>query len=237
MDADTGQHGEEGKPHIRTALIIGEIIVVENPVVHAFTGGPVLINTFILSRAAGNGRIETDIVLRLDIAASAIWRGRAVSPAGTGIEVLMGSSQRAPEFDPAAAVIHTIANHAFSCKADRSTICIPQVTIFIESRFATVSIEINERIQMPMPAKTVCRIVIVSRIEADIFKRQIRVLREKFMNRDNPGNRIVPSGAGNADMQGQINVPGNIMNSEGIDGVAEEILFEVTVISPGRAGI
>jgi hypothetical protein len=202
VDADAGKHGKEGKPHIRTALIIGEIIVIEDSVIHAFTGGPVLINTFILSRAAGNGRIETDIVLRLDIAASAIWRGRTARSAGTGIKILMGRGQRTAEFDAAAAVIYTIANHAFACETDGSAIGIPQVTVFIESGFAAMSIKVDERVQLPMIAETVGRIIIVSRIKADIFEGQIRVLRDKFMYRDNAGNRVVPSRTGNADMQG-----------------------------------
>lgn len=176
MDVNSGQDSEEADPHSRSPLVRSEMIVVKDAVIDPLTGGTILVDVLVLGRVSGNGWIQTDIRVSLDVHTAAIVGRRAIANAFAGRSGFAGSSKRAAEFDAIVSVIHALVCHTLSSMTNRDTVRSNGNGILYVFLSATLAIEVNERIAMPgIDAEPISRHVVVSRIQTDILDGSKRI--------------------------------------------------------------
>ena len=98
------------------------MIVIQDPVIHTLRTCPVVIDSFELCRAAGNGGIEADIPFRFCINTAAISGGGAGIFGGA--TVFLAAGHWTTPFDPAAAGASAPVDHPAVGLAQWGTICV-----------------------------------------------------------------------------------------------------------------
>ena len=104
-------------------------------------------------------------------------------------------------------------------------------------RASPVSVEVNERADIPFPAEPISGVVVMCGVQADIPDRDVRVKSPEFPEGDNGADAVVAPGVQEADMQGQVNTELCIVGAEHVKGVSEIKDFLITVPSPVGIGV
>ena len=104
-------------------------------------------------------------------------------------------------------------------------------------RASPVSVEVNERPDIPFLAEPISGIVVMCGVQADIPDRDVRVKSPEFPEGDNGAYAVMPPGVQETDMQRQIDTVLCIVGAEHVKGVAEIKDFFITVPSPVCIGV
>lgn len=144
-----------------------QAIVIEDPVIDAFTGGTFLVNILILLGIPGDARLETEVsfilyVDRAPIAARGAFGGvRAFlnTAAFPGTSVFMGIFNRV--ISPGA--------HFVPSPADRMSFLVESDILRGIFGGFFPAVDVDQRIHIPALQQFISRDVVMGRIEADIF--------------------------------------------------------------------
>lgn len=131
-----------------------------------------------------------------------------------------------------APVDHTETGHA-----KRSAILINRDRVRDRAGTSPIRIEIDKSADIPFPAKLIGGIVVMSRVQAEISDRDIRIYGLKFPEGDNGTDTVVPSGIQETDMEREVNAGIRIMRAEHVKGMPEIKNFLITVPSPVCIGV
>jgi len=212
MDVDGSTDGKEEDPHGRTSAVGRKVVVVENAVVDTLTGSAILVDCLVKLRFPRNGWIKTDVICVLNVDGASIAGGRAVTAAGTGIQVFVCSSQWASELKTVVFEVFALIDHAAASVTDRRTISVICNIVLDNLLFQTAYIEVNKRINMPNIVKeAVSGHVVMSGVETDVFNTGIRTGCKELVKTDKTGSRVMTPGRKYTDMHGEVYMSCSIM--------------------------
>ncbi len=235
MDIDADDHSEKRIAFSGMDAHIVQMVVIEYTVINPFAGSTVVVNFLIFIRSPWHRSIEPDVPFRFCVDTPAISRGRTIFLAGTGIHFATGKGT-APF---TGMLLLTIApvDHTETGHAQRRTVFVDRDGIRNGNRPAAVSIKVDEGTDAPFFAKSICGIVVIGRIQAEVTDRDIRVDGFKFTQGDNGGDAVMPPGIYEADMERKVNPDVRVMGAEHVKGMAEIKSFLVAVPSPVSIGV
>ena len=95
-----------------------------------------------------------------------------------------------------------------------------------------VSVEVNERPDIPFLAEPISGVVVMGGVQADIPDRDVRVKCPEFPEGNNGADAVIAPGVQEADMQGQINAIFCIMGAEHVKGCVRNKRFPHHCPSP-----
>lgn len=200
MDVDADDHGEKGVMYSGVDAHIMKMVIIEYPVIYPFTGSTVLINLFVFLCAARDRWIKPDVPFRFGVNAPAVSGGRAFLPAWAGIHFAAGKGA-APftgMFLPAVSPV----DHAGSCHAQGSAVCVNGNGVRDGIRPSPVGVEVNKRADPPFPTEAVSGIVVMGGVQTEIPDRDIGIDRPEFTEGDNVADAVVTSGIQKTDVGG-----------------------------------
>lgn len=126
-----------------------------------------------------------------------------------------------------APVDHTETGHA-----KRSAILINRDRVRDRAGTSPIRVEIDKSADIPFPAKLIGGIVVMSRVQAEISDRDIRIYGLKFPKGDNKAYAIMASGIQKTEMKREVSANISIMKAEHIKGMPEIENFFIAVPSP-----
>lgn len=232
MNIDADDHGEERIPLFGMDAHAMQMVIIEHPVIHFFTGSVVVVNHLILRCTSGYRSIESDIPVwfRVDTPAIRGWGTLLFTSAG----IHSATSEGTAPFTRMLLFTVPPVDHTETGHAQGSTVFVNGDGIGDRIRPSAVGVEVDKRADSPFPAKPIGGIVAISGIQTEVTNRDIGVEGFdgcKFAQRDNSGDAVVPPGVYETEMQGEVNAKVRIMGTEHIKGMAEKEGFFVTVSS------
>lgn len=98
-------------------------------------------------------------------------------------------------------------------------------------------VEVDKREDPPLFEEFIGSIVIMRGVEADIFHGDVRRMFAEFVESRKETDGIVPSCAGNAEKEGQVQMLFPVMEGKRVKAVAEEIVIQVRIPAPVGIGV
>ena len=230
MDADADNHSEERIPLFGVYAHIMKMIIIQDPVIHPLTGSAVIVNFLVFCGSSWNGSVKADVPVRFCVDTAAIRRGRAFFLTGTGMHFAAG--QWAAPFTGMLLFTVSPVDHTQAGHAKGRAVRVNGDGVRDGIRAAPVSVEVNERADVPFLAEAISGIVVMGGVQAEVPDRDIRVKRLEFPEGDNGAYAVVASGVQETEMQGQVNAVPGIVGAEHVKGVAEIKDFLITVPAP-----
>ena len=154
-------------PHIM------QMVVIEYPVVDPFGSSTIIIVFFVLFRTPGNRCVESDIPGRFGVDTPSV-RGIGAAFAGRTF-FLFAAGCRTTPFASAASGTESPVDHAESGLTDGCTIGINADMAGNCLWSSTIGIEVNKRADIPGFAEVIGRIVIMCRVETEVFDADVGV--------------------------------------------------------------
>ena len=152
-------------PKFRRAMYGGfKKIVHFHALITTFRGSSGMVNGLPLMAATRRGVIKSDIGLQRNAASSAVFGGRTGSVTGTGCT----GSQGAAKFGVLAMEIAAVRFHFQASNANRNAVRTNRNTVVIGSLFRVAQVEVNERLDVFLPAKLVHRHRIMGRVQEQL---------------------------------------------------------------------
>ena len=149
------------------------MVVIEYTVVDPFGSSTVVIDLFVLFRTSRNGGVEPDIPGGFGVDTPSV-RGSGAGFAGRTFFLLAAGCRTAP-FTAAASGAESPVDHAESCLTDGCTIGINADMAGNCLWSSTIGIEVNKRADIPGFAEVIGRIVIMCRVQTEVFDADVGV--------------------------------------------------------------
>ena len=173
MNIDPCDHGKERIPLSGMYSHIMQMVVIEYPVVDPFGSSTVVIDPFVFFRTSRNRGVEPDIPGRFGVDAPSV-RGIRAAFAGRTFFLLAAGCRAAP-FTAAASGTESPVDHAESGLTDGCTIGINADMAGNCLGSSTIGIEVNKRADIPCLAEIIGGIVIMCRVQAEVFDADVWV--------------------------------------------------------------
>ena len=152
---------------------IVQMVVIEYPVVDPFGSSTIIIDFFVLFRTPGNRCVEPDIPGRFGVDTPSV-RGIGAAFAGRTF-FLFAAGCRTTPFASAASGTESPVDHAESGLTDGCTIGINADMAGNCLWSSTIGIEVNKRADIPGFAEIIGGIVIMCRVQAEVFDADVGV--------------------------------------------------------------
>ena len=228
MYADADRHGHEGIMLLCMDPHGMQPIVIQDAVVDPLRGGTVLVSLLPLCGLAHDRRIEPDVPVRLGMDRATIVRGRADT-----VTVLDFSGfVRAAPFASMVGFVIAPVSHAVSGPAQWGALLIHPDGFRDPFGITMLGVEVDKRDDPPVSEELIGSIVIMCGVEADIFHGDVRRMPAEIVESGKEADGIMPSGAGNAEKEGQIQMLFPVMEGKRVKAVAEEMVVQVRIPSP-----
>lgn len=228
MDADADRHGYEGimlfcmDPHGM------QPIVIQDAVVDPLGGSTVLISLLPQLGLAHHRGIEADVPVRLGMDSAAVLRGRADAVTLFDLSCFVRAAPFASMVGPVIAPV----SHAVPGLAQGGALLIHPDGFRDPFGITMLGVEVDKREDPPVFEEFIGSIVIMRGVEADIFHGDVRRMLAEFVESRKETDGIVPSCAGHAEKEGQVQMLFPVMEGKRVKAVAEEIVIQVRIPSP-----
>ena len=233
MDADADHGGHEGVVLLSMDHHAVQAVIIEDPVVDPFRCGTLVVDFLVGIRAARDFRVKPDIPFRPGLDDPSIFgRGAAVPAFGA-----MLFPVRAPPHEVSAGLIIAIGNHTPFFLADGCPILVNGYGIRDCFGPPAFIVQVNKRPDSPGFQEAVSGIVVHSGVKAHIFCTDCRHVLFHFMESGKETDGIVPFGTGKAQDEWDVCFEFRVIAGELEKGIAEVILFQIAVPSPGSIGV
>ena len=173
MNIDPCDHGKERIPLSGMYSHIMQMVVIEYPVINPFGSSTIVIDLFVLFRTPCNRCVESDIPGGFGVDTPSV---RGIRAALAGITFfLFATGNGAAPFAAAASGAESPVDHAESGLTDGCTIGINADMAGNCLGSSTIGIEVNKRADIPCLAEIIGGIVIMCRVQAEVFDADVRV--------------------------------------------------------------
>lgn len=233
MDADAYHCGHERVVLFCVDHHTVQTIIIEYPVVDPFSCSALVIDFFIGIRAARDIRVQTDIPFRPGFYDPAIFRRCAA--VFTFRTVVF--AKRAPPHEIAAGFVIAVGDHAEFFLAEGCPIPVDRYRIRDRLRPPAFIVEVNERPDPAVFQEPVGWVVVHGGVEAYVHGKECRHMFFQLMESNKEADGIMAFGTGEAQKERDIRFQSGVVTRELEEGVAEVMLFQVAVPSPGSIGV
>ena len=157
-----------------------QAIVIENPVVDAFTGGTLLVNILILLGIPGDARLETEVSFVLYVDRAPI----AARGAFGGVRAFLNTAafEWASVFMCIFDRVISPGAHFVPSPADRMAFLVESDILRGIFGGCSSAVDVDQRIHIPALQQFISRDVVMGRIEADIFGRKPQGIPSEIVN-------------------------------------------------------